>query len=317
MHCYFVLAGDATIPVLYHVERVREGRSFATRTVQARQRGRAIFTTTLSFVREGSAGTDTVDHSSPLPDGVGEWLDANVGSVQPEKKGGGAKEGANDKEEDDDNDDEDSAASPFEALRMDTLNNEADNPAVKRTRQWLRCRGTISAAAGHQGHLSALAYMSDSYFIGTIARVHNLWRWGRPNPRPSTTVTGEASRATATTAAVNTPQDTSSSEAKDNATANPRSAQPLLAEHEKRENAHVRHERTIGMMVSLDHSIYFHRPREIHADDWLFSEMESHWAGDGRGLVFQKIWNREGALVATCIQEGLVRLEQRSKKAKL
>jgi len=64
------------------------------------------------------------------------------------------------------------------------------------------------------------------------------------------------------------------------------------------------------MMVSLDHTIYFHRPREVKADEWLFAEMESPWAGDGRGLVFQKIWNREGKLIATCVQEGLVRLVQ-------
>lgn len=57
------------------------------------------------------------------------------------------------------------------------------------------------------------------------------------------------------------------------------------------------------MMVSLDHTIYFHRPREIRADDWLLSENESPWSGDGRGLVFQRIWNREGVLVASCVQE--------------
>ncbi|KAH0391103.1 Thioesterase/thiol ester dehydrase-isomerase, partial [Aureobasidium melanogenum] len=57
MHCYFVLAGSADIPIMYHVEKVRDGRSFATRTVQARQRGRPIFTTTMSFVRENSGGS--------------------------------------------------------------------------------------------------------------------------------------------------------------------------------------------------------------------------------------------------------------------
>lgn len=68
MHCYFVLAGDSEIPVLYHVERVRDGRSFVTRTVQARQRGRPIFTTTLSFSRVGSGGTKTLSHAVPKPD---------------------------------------------------------------------------------------------------------------------------------------------------------------------------------------------------------------------------------------------------------
>ena len=75
MHCYFVLAGDSSIPVLYHVERVRDGKSFVTRTVQARQRGKCIFTTTLSFMREGSGGETTVDHGWDMPEGAEEKLE--------------------------------------------------------------------------------------------------------------------------------------------------------------------------------------------------------------------------------------------------
>lgn len=68
MHCYFVLAGNAEIPIIYHVERVRSGKSFATRTVQARQRGKVIFTTTMSFVRQNSGGEKLVEHAYPMPD---------------------------------------------------------------------------------------------------------------------------------------------------------------------------------------------------------------------------------------------------------
>ena len=63
-------------------------------------------------------------------------------------------------------------------------------------------------------------------------------------------------------------------------------------------------------MVSLDHTIFFHRPRDVRADEWTFSEMESPWSGDGRGLVLQRIWDRRGRLLATCVQEGLCRLVQ-------
>lgn len=84
MHCYFVLPGDATIPVLYSVERVRDGKSFMTRTVQARQRGKCIFTTTASFMREGSAGKETVDHGWEMPDGVQGELDS--GAVAEDEK---------------------------------------------------------------------------------------------------------------------------------------------------------------------------------------------------------------------------------------
>ena len=41
----------------------------------------------------------------------------------------------------------------------------------------MKARGRISPAGGHEAHLSAIAYMSDSYFIGTIARTHKLWRY--------------------------------------------------------------------------------------------------------------------------------------------
>lgn len=74
MHCYFVLPGDSTVPILYHVERVREGKSFMTRTVQARQKGKSIFTTTCSFMREGSGGEKTLEHEWPMPDGPLEVL---------------------------------------------------------------------------------------------------------------------------------------------------------------------------------------------------------------------------------------------------
>ena len=59
----------------------------------------------------------------------------------------------------------------------------------------------------------------------------------------------------------------------------------------------------VGMMVSLDHTIYFHRPREVRADEWMCSEMESPWSGEGRGLVTQRIWSKEGRLLASCVQE--------------
>ena len=74
--------------------------------------------------------------------------------------------------------------------------------------------------------------------------------------------------------------------------------------------------RRIGMMVSLDHTIYFHNPRSFRADDWMMAEVESPWAGDGRGLVVQRIWSRDGTLIATCYQEGVVRLDQ-TKESKI
>ena len=43
---------------------------------------------------------------------------------------------------------------------------------------------------------------------------------------------------------------------------------------------------------------------------WMYSEMWTPWSGDGRGVVGQRIWSREGMLLASCMQEGVVRLKQ-------
>ncbi len=63
LHGYFVLAGDVGTPVVYQVDRVRDGKSFTTRRVLAIQEGREIFTATCSFhvVEEGLA------HGAALP----------------------------------------------------------------------------------------------------------------------------------------------------------------------------------------------------------------------------------------------------------
>ena len=49
LHAYFIRPGDPSIPIVYDVERVRDGRSFTTRRVVAIQHGKAIFTMSASF----------------------------------------------------------------------------------------------------------------------------------------------------------------------------------------------------------------------------------------------------------------------------
>ena len=49
LHAYFLLGGDPSVVIEYDVERIREGRSFATRRVTARQHGKAIFIMSASF----------------------------------------------------------------------------------------------------------------------------------------------------------------------------------------------------------------------------------------------------------------------------
>ncbi|KAJ3011988.1 hypothetical protein NUW54_g2003 [Trametes sanguinea] len=49
LHCYFLLSASAAVPILYNVDRVRDGRSYVTRSVRAVQRGRTIFLMLCSF----------------------------------------------------------------------------------------------------------------------------------------------------------------------------------------------------------------------------------------------------------------------------
>ena len=88
MHGYFLLPGDPEVPILYEVDRIRDGRSFSTRRVVAIQHGRAIFNLAASF----HVPEDGLEHQMAMPDtpapetlptmaehlaasdpGVGEW----------------------------------------------------------------------------------------------------------------------------------------------------------------------------------------------------------------------------------------------------
>ncbi|KAK6540222.1 hypothetical protein TWF694_009038 [Orbilia ellipsospora] len=234
MHCYFVLAGDWTIPVIYTVELVRDGRSFATRTVQARQKGRCIFTTTCSFQRP-SEGKASLEAQEPLPPDLRKPDECDDGEAIARKmvqQGRMTEEGFEQWKRTKEGD-------PFERRVLGIHNNNDTNPTTKRVRSWIRAKGTIGAPAGSAPHFEALAYVSDSWFLGTILRAHKT--------------------------------------------------------------------ASVGMMVSLDHTIYFHAP--FRADEWMFLESDTPWAGDQRGLVHQRITDSKGRLLATCFQEGLVRIK--------
>ena len=64
MHCYFLRAGDASVPIELEVDPIRNGRSFCTRRVVARQRGEAIFNTSISYHVE----EEGMSHSLDMPE---------------------------------------------------------------------------------------------------------------------------------------------------------------------------------------------------------------------------------------------------------
>lgn len=144
--------------------------------------------------------------------------------------------------------------------------------------------------------MSALAYVTDSYFIGTVSRVHDVPRFSSP---------AELQKLLK---ALKNPSDLDDEDItkalkelkEEEATELRRRLQGALDDATQ---GKTKTQKQVGMMVSLDHSIYFHNPRAFRADEWMLIEMESPWAGEGRGLAIQKIWSQDGTLIATCTQE--------------
>ena len=64
LHAYFIRPGDPAVPIVYTVNRVRDGRSFTTRRVSAIQHGKIIFTLSASFHRPEPG----LEHADPMPD---------------------------------------------------------------------------------------------------------------------------------------------------------------------------------------------------------------------------------------------------------
>jgi acyl-CoA thioesterase II len=63
LHAYFMRPGDPSVPIIYEVERIRDGSSFATRRVVAIQHGKAIFSMSASFQYD----EDGLDHQVEIP----------------------------------------------------------------------------------------------------------------------------------------------------------------------------------------------------------------------------------------------------------
>jgi acyl-CoA thioesterase-2 len=64
LHAYFIRGGDPKAPIVYEVDRIRDGRSFTTRRVVAIQHGKAIFSLSASF----QLAEQGVEHSEPMPE---------------------------------------------------------------------------------------------------------------------------------------------------------------------------------------------------------------------------------------------------------
>ncbi len=164
LHAYFLRPGDAAKPIVYDVDRIRDGGSFTTRRVVAIQSGEAIFNLAASFQIEEPG----FSHQDPMPDvPMPETLPteqeraAEIASRLPGKLRSRAL-----------------AERPFETRPADDTSTPfLDGPRPPRRMVWLRTAGTLPDDPALHRYL--LAYASDYSFITTSMLPHGV-TWMTP-----------------------------------------------------------------------------------------------------------------------------------------
>jgi acyl-CoA thioesterase-2 len=164
LHAYFIRPGDVNIPVLYEVDRSRDGGTFTTRRVIAIQNGKQIFNLAASF----QVVEDGLEHQSPMPEhpdpeSVKTELDqllAKFGDKLPEKM----KTQMN-------------RPRPIDLRWPDPQHMFKPVPKPPRKQVWMRAKMPIGPEVKLQQ--ACLAYASDMAFMETALRVHGL-TWQTP-----------------------------------------------------------------------------------------------------------------------------------------
>ena len=164
LHAYFIRPGDVTIPVLYEVDRSRDGGTFTTRRVIAIQNGKQIFNLAASF----QVAEDGLDHQSampehPDPEAVKTELDqllAKFGDKLPERMREQMKR-----------------PRPIDLRWPDPQDMFKPIPKPPRKQVWMRAKAPIGPEVKLQQ--ACLAYASDMAFMETALRVHGL-TWQTP-----------------------------------------------------------------------------------------------------------------------------------------
>ena len=163
LHAYFIRPGDPTVPLIYLVERVRDGRSFTTRRVTTIQHGKTIFTLSASFHRREPG----VEHADPMPEvpppdeipPTSERMEKLFGPSVREWYGG----------------------NPIDIRHIGPLTFEAErDPSLRTTRNlvWLRADGDLPDDP--LLHVCLVTYASDMTLLDSVLLAHGLsWADGR------------------------------------------------------------------------------------------------------------------------------------------
>ena len=155
LHAYFLRPGDTRIPILYEVERIRDGLSFITRRVTAIQHGRAIFSLSASF----QVPEDGFDHSDPMPEVP---APESLPTVE-ERWGERAAERGDTRFEVD---------LPFDLRNCDWSPDDRERPLPPYQRIWLKATGVLPDDPVL--HACALTYASDMTLLDTALLPHAL-----------------------------------------------------------------------------------------------------------------------------------------------
>lgn len=154
LHCYFLRPGDTAVPIIYDVERLRDGRSFATRRVVARQHGRPIFflTTNYQIPEPGFEHQDRMPGVIPPEDALDLAELARAGGAEDYSREWAALDAR------------------YVGNSQRGLPEDPDRPA--RARLWMRVNGTLSDDP--IVHLAAYTYASDLTLIGAALVPHGV-----------------------------------------------------------------------------------------------------------------------------------------------
>jgi acyl-CoA thioesterase-2 len=158
MHGYFILPGDVDAPIVYEVDRLRDGKSFATRRIVAIQHGRAIFNMAASF-QEAESGAE---HQAEMPDVPGpeerprelELIRGAADQIPEAVRAFYTRE------------------RPIEFRPVDPVDPFDPAPKPPAAHVWFRARGALPD--DRLTHQSVLAYATDYGLLSTALRPHGL-----------------------------------------------------------------------------------------------------------------------------------------------